>query len=142
LPPLSRALPDRTGVVVVEGADGGGAVYVPSVIRYFERHGVPVRVPSSPDVFGDHRVLRPGEAVRARLVIASDVFDDVRRRRDLRLVSYWGTRPLHQRAPLAEAIRRIRADHDAGRIDDAEAFLALSTIDIGSAVGIFIERRS
>jgi hypothetical protein len=137
---VDASLPGGDGVIVVRGADDGSAVHVPALVRHFEAHGEPVRVdPGGSDSYGEHRVQRPGEQVRARLVVASDDFDEQVRRPDLRLLAYWGTVSLRERARQVARRQDLQEDFGAGRITAEELVGGVQALALGTAVGVFLE---
>jgi hypothetical protein len=133
--PVLRSLPTGTGPILVDAVDPGGAVYQPALVRRLERRGVDARVPiEGRDSYGAHRVLRDGEHPRARLVIAGDTFDEVRRGSGLPLVAYWGTLDPEARARHVARLARLR--HGG---DDLALLGETRLLGTGTAVGVFLD---
>jgi hypothetical protein len=145
IPQVTHALPARRGDVLIKGFD---TWYMPALLLALERHGMPARVERDPfHLFGDAdtRVQRGGR-VRAVLRIGAETqFDEFVARSDLRLIAYWGTLSVSDRAKRLVQIegmhRPIDEAYASGRITKQEWLRRLSRLPTGStAVGVFIER--
>ena len=97
VPPVREAVEDGDGEVVVRAVSPIGDHLEPGVVLALVRAGVPARVDRDPiRRYGGHRVAgrRPPRAVL--LIAGDDAIYELSRRRDLRLVGYWGEVPLDE----------------------------------------------
>ena len=140
-PAVEAALPKGNGDVVLRSTSFESDGYLPTLMLYFERRGVAVRLDRSrEDAYGAHRVHRRGAPIRAVLTIAADkTFDDVAARPDFHLVAYWGERTREGRLDAVARRAELEASYEAGEMSLESLSRGLSAIPLGSAVGMFTQ---
>ena len=141
LPEVVDRLPPGEGEVLVAGESFGGSIFRQGLVLGLEKAGIDAELPDGDLDAGRQRTSRGEGAVRARLVVATDVeiadlVDDGREP-----IAYAGHMSLEEvvaRAPAARALEDAWERGDDRALADTDAVRA-AVIPNGSGVGVFLE---
>jgi hypothetical protein len=138
---VEAALPKERGDVLLRSTSFESDGYLPTLMLYLERHGVAARLDRwREDAYGAHRVHRRGAPIRAVLTLAADKnFDDMVTRPDFNLVAYWGERTREERLDVLARRAELEESYEAGEMSLESLARRLSSIPLGSAVGVFTQ---
>jgi hypothetical protein len=132
------------GVVLVEDVFDNGAWYARGIVLELERRGIPVRVLADREpLFGEHRVLRDGEPVRARLIVGFDqVVERLRIETEYRVVADWTSVTRAEAARYLDLLEQFQS----GGLDATNLYYNLTAMDLHSRspatyfeVGVFVD---
>jgi hypothetical protein len=143
LPTLRRAIPNRTGVVLVRQGGFSFSGYRNGLVLWLERNGIEARVLDALEAaqgVGVQRVYH-GEAIRTIVTLGADAaYDTLAADPRERRVAYQGTLPPAERAAVVSRLATLRQQSHPGPPSPKEAFFQALLLQqqAGHAVGVFL----
>jgi hypothetical protein len=143
VPPLMKALPKRTGVVIVHAVGFSYNGLDTGILLWLERAGIDARVLDglgAAQAVGAQRVYH-GDAIRTIVDVGSEEgYDTLAADPRKRLVAYQGTLPPAERAAVLSRLAAQRQQLHPGPVSPQEAFhqAVLMNQQAGHEVGVFL----